>query len=128
MAQLSIHKNKTAYTEEGRDPLIRYRIHIERAYLGLIELGYLIETEKGFHDRKGRKDGKLLSRLTRYQATDKLIQLFTAEEQCILPAIIPPARDPNPIRVRVRDKETNRRQTLPNTRHSQCASHAIKSG
>ena len=109
----SIHKNKTAYTEEGRDPLIRYRIHIERAYLGLIELGYLIETDKGFHDRKGRKDGKLLSRLTRYQATDKLIQLFTAEEQCVLPAIIPPARDSNPIRVRVRDKETNRRQTLP---------------
>jgi len=109
----SIHKNKTAYTEEGRDPLIRYRIHIERAYLGLIELGYLIETDKGFHDRKGRKDGKLLSRLTRYKATDKLIQLFTAEEQCILPAIIPPTSDPNPIRVRVRNKETNRRQTLP---------------
>ena len=110
---VSIKKRKADYSDTGRDPLIRYRIHIERAYLGLIELGYLIETDKGFHDRKGRKDGKLLSRLTRYKATDKLIQLFTAEEQCILPAIIPPARDPNPIRVRVRDKETNRRQTLP---------------
>ena len=109
----SIKKGKDSYTEEGTDPLITYRIHINRAYHGLIELGYLIETEKGFHDRRGRKDGTLLSKLTRYQATDKLIQLFTAEEQRILAAIIPSARDPNPIRVRVKDPETRRRQTLP---------------
>jgi len=109
----SIKKGKDSYSEVGTDPLITYRIHIARAYHGLIELGYLVETEKGFHDRKGRKDGTLLSKLTRYQATDKLIQLFTAEEQRVLAAIIPSARDPNPIRVRVRDPETRRRQTLP---------------
>jgi hypothetical protein len=86
----AIHLGQYAYGS-GRDDLrLTYSIHIERAYRGMLKLGYIEQTRDGYHDRKGRKDGSSTSRLTRYCANDKLVDLFTAEEQAVLPVIVPP--------------------------------------
>ena len=86
----AIHLGQYAYGS-GRDDLrLTYSIHVERAYRGMLKLGYIEQTRDGYHDRKGRKDGSSTSRLTRYCATDKLVDLFTADEQDALPVIVPP--------------------------------------
>jgi hypothetical protein len=58
--------------------MLTYSIHIERAFEGLVELGYLEVTKLGYFDRNGRKDGTPTSRLSRYIASDRLLDLFTA--------------------------------------------------
>ena len=83
------------------DQMLTYRIHIERAFEGLVELGYLEVTKFGFFDRRGRKGGTHTSRLSRYVASDRLLGLFTADELKALPAIIPSYADPELIWVRV---------------------------
>lgn len=86
----AIHLGQYAYGS-GRDDLrLTYSIHVERAYRGMLKLGYIEQTRDGYHDRQGRKDGSSTSRLTRYCANDKLVDLFTAEEQAVLPVIVPP--------------------------------------
>lgn len=86
----AIHLGQYAYGS-GRDDLrLTYSIHVERAYRGMLKLGYIEQTRDGYHDRQGRKDGSSTSRLTRYCANDKLVDLFTVAEQAVLPVIVPP--------------------------------------
>ena len=85
--------------------MLTYSIHIERAFEGLVELGYLEVTKLGYFDRKGRKDGTPTSRLSRYIASDLLLGLFTVDEIEAIPAIIPSYVDPELIRVRVKEKD-----------------------
>ena len=103
-SEAAIRKGQYYYSSERPDQMLTYSIHIERAFEGLVELGYLEVTKLGYFDRNGRKDGTPTSRLSRYIASDRLLDLFTAEELKALPAIIPPYCDPELIRVRIKEK------------------------
>ena len=85
-----VAKSKMRYAGDRNDPLLTYDIFIKRAYNGMIELGYLFEAEAGFHDRNPNKSKFSKSRLTRYRAEDKLLNLFTEQEKRVLPVIVPP--------------------------------------
>ena len=86
----AIAKSKMRYEANRDDALLTYDIFIKRAYKGMIELGYLYEAEIGFYDRNPNKSKFSKSRLTRYRAEDKLLNLFTRQEQKVLPVIVPP--------------------------------------
>ena len=104
-AEASIKKGQFNYGADRPDKMLTYSIYIQRAYEGLLELGYIEISKPGYFDRKGRKDGTPTSRLTRYVATPKLLSLFTDAELKSLPAIIPPYIDPELIKVRVKEKD-----------------------
>jgi hypothetical protein len=106
-SEAAIRKGQYHYSSERPDQMLTYSIHIERAFEGLVELGYLEVTKLGYFDRNGRKDGTPTSRLSRYIASDRLLDLFTTEELKALPAIMPPYCDPELIRVRVKEKDEN---------------------
>ena len=90
----SIHKNKNHYiSSRYNNPDITYRIHIERVYEQLKELGYLREIKAGLFTNKERF-------LTRYEATNKLIALIEPDEVAKLPISIPVISNPELIRVR----------------------------
>lgn len=90
----SIHKNKNHYTASRySNPDISYRIHIERVYEPLLELGYLKEIKAGLFTDKERY-------LTRYEATPKLITLIDPNEVAKLPVYKPVISNPELIRVR----------------------------
>ena len=103
----AIRKGQYHYSSERPDQMLTYSIHIERAFQGLVELGYLEVIKLGYFDRNGRKDGTPTSRLSRYIASDRLLDLFTTEELKAIPAIVPPYCDPELIRVRVKEKDEN---------------------
>jgi len=105
--EAAIRKGQHHYASNRPDQLLTYSIHIERAFEGLVELGYLKVTKLGYFDRRGRKDGTPTSRLSRYIASDRLLDLFTEDELKALPVIIPPYADPELIRVRVKEKDEN---------------------
>ena len=106
-SEAAIRKGQYYYSFERPDQMLTYSIHIERAFEGLVELGYLEVTKLGYFDRNGRKDGTPTSRLSRYIASDRLLDLFTTEVLKALPAIMPPYCDPELIRVRVKEKDEN---------------------
>ena len=115
IGEASIQKGQRHYGSSRSDKLLTYSIHIERAFNGLVELGYLEITKGGYFDRVGRKDGSATSRLSRYAATKKLLCKFTDEEISAIPALIPSYQDPETIRVRVKETDENgvgRRRTL----------------
>ena len=90
----SIHKNKNHYTASRySNPDITYRIHIERVYEPLVELGYLKEIKAGLFTDKERY-------LTRYEATPKLIALIDPNEVAKFPVHKPVISNPELIRVR----------------------------
>ena len=99
-SEAAIRKGQHYYSSNRPDQMLTYSIHIERAFEGLVELGYLEVTKLGYFDRKGRKDGTPTSRLSRYVASDRLLDLFTEDELKALPVIIPSYADPELIRVR----------------------------
>ena len=105
--EAAIRKGQYHYSSNRPDQKLTYSIHIERAFEGLVELRYFEVTKLGYFDRRGRKDGKPTSRLSRYIASDRLLGLFTADELKALPAIIPSYTDPELIRVRVKEKDEN---------------------
>ena len=106
-SEAAIRKGQYYYSSERPDQMLTYSIHIERAFEGLVELGYLEVTKLGYFDRNGRKDGTPTSRLSRYIASDRLLDLFTAKELTALPALIPSYCDPELIKVRVKEKDDN---------------------
>ena len=106
-SEAAIRKGQYYYSSERPDQMLTYSIHIERAFEGLIELGYLEVTKLGYFDHNGRKDGTPTSRLSRYIASDRLLDLFTAKELTALPAIIPSYCDPELIRIRIKEKDDN---------------------
>ena len=76
-----IAKSKMRYEGDRDDHRLTYNIFIKRAYEGMIELGYLYEAEVGFNDRNPNKGKFSRSRLTRYRAESKLINLFSKSDQ-----------------------------------------------
>jgi len=113
--EAAIRKGKYNYAAERSNKMLTYGIHIERAFAGLLELGYIEITKPGYFDRNGRKDGTPTSRLSRYIASDGLLDLFSKEEIEAIPAIIPSYSDPELIRIRVKEKDENgvsRKQSL----------------
>ena len=103
--EAAVRKGQHHYSGNRPDQMLTYSIHIERAFEGLIELGYLEVIKLGYYDRKGRKDGTPTSRLTRYVASDRLLKLFTEDEIKALPANIPAYIEPNLIRIRIKQKD-----------------------
>ena len=103
--EAAIKKGKYHYSADRSNKMLTYGIHIERAFAGLLELGYIEVTKPGYFDRIGRKDGTPTSRLSRYIASDSLLSLFTRDELRAIPALIPSFKDPELIRVRVKEKD-----------------------
>ena len=103
--EAAIKKGKYHYSADRSNKMLTYGIHIERAFAGLLELGYIEVTKPGYFDRIGRKDGTPTSRLSRYIASDSLLSLFTQDELRAIPALIPSFKDPELIRVRVKEKD-----------------------
>ncbi len=89
----SIRKGKDAYTKDRYGIGLSYRIHVKRAYEGMIALGYLREAKKGV------SLGARGLFLTRYIATDKLLDLLSEPHSTILPVLFPPEKDNELIRV-----------------------------
>jgi len=107
------------YGSTRSDQMLTYKVHVQRAFKALIELEYLQVTQSGFYDRKGRKDGTATSRLTRYVATDKLLNLFSSNELKSLPVLVPVYADPELIKVRVKEKDQHgvlRKVSVPFTK------------
>jgi hypothetical protein len=100
--EATIPLNNNWYSSEACPGDLTYNLHVERAYHGMLEIGYLEQTKKGIYNRQGRKGEPNRNRLTRYRATDRLIDKFTKQEQEVFPVIVPPARDHAPIRVRLK--------------------------
>lgn len=103
--EAAIKKGKYNYSAKRPDKMLTYGIHIDRAFHGLVELGYLEVTQIGYYDREGRKDGKPTSRLSRYIATERLLDLFSEDELRAMPAIVPAYNDPDLIRISVKEKD-----------------------
>ena len=101
-----IAKSKMRYEGDREDPMLTYDIFIKRAYKGMIELGYLYEAEDGFHDRNPTKGKFSKSRLTRYRAERKLINLFSERDQKVFPLILPQKHfEPLIVQEKVKTKE-----------------------
>ena len=79
----SIHKGKTHYKKSLYISKVTYDIHIGRAYDGMIKLGYLNLV------KAGASSGAVGRYLTRYEATDKLINLFGIQDLTTLSALLP---------------------------------------
>ena len=96
----SIHKNANHYTKgHGDSSGLSYRIHVQQAFHGLEQLGY-IKTEK-----QGVSAGVVGLYLTRYSATKKLIDLFKEDNLAELPVWLD-QREPEPlIRAQIIEKK-----------------------
>ena len=86
--EVSIHKGAGHYSSNRYNKTHTYRIHINRAFEGMIELGYFFVT------KKGASDGSAGKFLTRYVATSKLTELFAGVKPEIISAL-PPPLDPD---------------------------------
>ena len=53
-SEAAIRKGQYQYSANRPDKMLTYSIHIERAFEGLVELGYLKVTKKGYYDKKIR--------------------------------------------------------------------------
>lgn len=51
----TIKLGQYAYAAEREDPNLTFSIHVERAYKGMVELGYLKEITKGYYARNKDK-------------------------------------------------------------------------
>jgi len=78
----SIHLDKNWYSDSTRYKTKHsYRIFVERAYRGLLHLGYLSQAKAGVsHGSRGLY-------LTRYRATPKLLSLFDSKSLIELPVL-----------------------------------------
>ena len=92
----AIDLNSNRYTANQYQKQLSYKIHIQRAFHGMIALGYLRVTSKGYYGDEGN------NLRTRYAATQKLLSKFEAIDRRILPTIIPPEEDSEVIRVQVK--------------------------
>jgi len=97
-ALASVHKGRDRYKASIYNPMLTFRIHVERCFNGMVDLGYLQVDKKGVFDPTGSRY------LTRYSATNKLIQRFPPETHKVLPVYIPQAKNSNPIRVQKKFK------------------------
>ena len=98
----SIHKNRNRYSTSRYSKQHSYRIHIERAYTGLIRLGYIKEMKKGYFDGFG-------GFLTRYRATQKLRLLFADFDVRVLPVLMVSDAPDEVIQVKKVEKEVDKK-------------------
>ena len=68
----SVHLGRDRYKASIYNKMLTYRIHVERCFDGMIELGYLRLEKKGANGSAGNRF------LTRYSATNKLLNKFPA--------------------------------------------------
>ena len=95
----SIHLNSLHYSASRyQNPEITYRIHVDRAYNTLTGLQYLTEVKAGVYSDANRY-------LTRYEATDKLIDLFSDTERVALHESALQPENSELIRIQLRDNE-----------------------
>ena len=74
----SIHLNRSHYSSSRyQNSDITYRIHVERAYKGMLKLGYLRQVKAGLNTPR-------VKYLTRYEATEKLVSLFQVNQLGVL--------------------------------------------
>ena len=93
----SIHLNRSHYsTSRYQNENITYRIHVERAYKGMIKLGYLRQIKAGLNTPN-------LKYLTRFEATEKLFSLFNDEQISLLVVDKQIIENPELIRLRIND-------------------------
>ena len=111
-ALASIHLGKDQYKASTYNEMLTYRIHVERCFNGMIELGYLKIEKKGVNTSDGKRY------LTRYSATQKMVNLFPNSLGKALPVLIPQAQNINTIRVQqnfkteVNGKQVERKKLL----------------
>jgi hypothetical protein len=107
----SIDRNRNVYGMGNAYPDLGYTLHVERAFNGMVGLGLLKVTALGYYMRTPSA-GSPRGKNTRYVATDQLLDMFTDEEQLVLPAIIPP-HYPHPlIRVRIKEPDGTRGRAM----------------
>ena len=72
-AECSINKRSGYYSENARyrDPQLTYKLTVEQAFKGLIDLDLIRITKEGFYDRITYEGS-----LTRFKATHKLAEQF----------------------------------------------------
>ena len=92
-ALASIHLGKDHYKASIYNEMLTYRIHVERCFNGMIELGYLKKEKRGVYYPKGKRY------LTRYSATKKLLDRFPKSLGTAMPAFVPQAQNINLIRI-----------------------------
>jgi hypothetical protein len=80
-AVASIHLRKDRY-KASRYQNASYRIHVERAFVGMQALGYLKISQRGYFGNEGH------TYITRYFATKKLLELFRDKDSRTLPVIL----------------------------------------
>ena len=95
----SIHKSAGHYTQ-GRywSAPYGYKLHIQRSYAGLISLGYIKECKKGVYTDYARL-------LTRYRATDRLLNLFANDITSDLAVFAPARNNQETIRLNVQQSD-----------------------
>ena len=98
----SVHKNSNHYTTSRYRKNSSYRIHVGRAYEGLIRLGYIKEMKRGYFDGFG-------GFLTRYRATEKLRMLFADHDVRILPVLMSVDPPGELIQVKEVSKQTDQK-------------------
>ena len=95
----SIHKRSGWYTASRyHDADITYKIHVKRAYETLISLGYLVQIKRGVYDENSKF-------LTRYEAADILIDLFSEADRVQLRHINWNRSNHELIRVQLKDSD-----------------------
>ncbi len=105
IGEASIYKGQYHYGANRPDQMLTYKIHVQRAFNTLKEMGYLMITRRGFYARENAQNQELTSQLTRFVATDKLLNLFHQDELFLAPLIVPQYVDPQPIKVKSRKKD-----------------------
>ena len=102
-----IAKSPNGYTRGPYNRHLSYRIHVQLAYAGLIELGYLIETKKGVAE-----DGVGLYQ-TKYIASDKLHDLIGPIQPALLSHLIELGENADLIRVQLSTKAFTGKKAKP---------------
>ena len=96
----SVHLGSNHYSHTNRyaDPNLTYRT-FKPAYDGLLKLGYIEQTQKGYYD-----PFKMQGKLTEYQSSDKLERLFN--DLGVYPAIyFQPSKDDETVLLRTKSDQ-----------------------
>ena len=116
----SIHLSPNWYSDSTRYRTKHsYRIFVERAYRGLIHLGYLQQS------KNGASKGTVGLYLTRYQATTKLLSLFDSKSLIELPVLFAGQLE---ISETIRVQQTHQEQIPTNRvdRHGEPKTRTVK--
>ena len=99
VGEAAIYRGQYHYGANRPDQRLTYKIHVQRAFNALKEKGYVQISTEGFYAREKHQNQENTSQLSRFIATPKLIDLFK-ESLTVLPVVVPPYQDPEPIQVK----------------------------